>query len=65
MGLTWTEPAEIAAALIDAHPGTGPLDLDLVDLHHLVLAIPRFDGDPAEAGETRLETVVVARHEPR
>ena len=40
MGLTWTEPGEIAWALIDAHPDTDPLDLNFVDLHGMIVALP-------------------------
>ena len=65
MGLTWTEPGEIAWALIESHPDTDPLDLNVVDLHRLILALPDFDDDPDEATETRLEAVVVAWHEQR
>ena len=42
MGLMWTEPGEIAWALIDAHPETDPLDLNFVDLHRLIVALPDF-----------------------
>src|SRR5450756_1366042 len=65
MGLTWTEPGEIAWALIDAHPDTDPLDLNFVDLHRMIRALPDFDDDPDEASETRLEAVVMAWHEQR
>ena len=65
MGLTWTEPGEIAWALIDAQPDTDPLDLNFVDLHRRILALPDFDDDPDEASESRLEAVVVAWHEQR
>jgi len=65
MGLTWDDPGEIAWALIDAHPGADPLDLNFVDLHRMIVALPEFGDDPDAAGETRLEAVVVAWHEQR
>ena len=65
MGLTWTEPGEIAWALIDAHPDADPLDLNFVDLQRMIVALPDFGDDPDEASETRLEAVVVAWHEQR
>ena len=65
MGLTWDDPGEIAWALIDAHPDADPLDLNFVDLHRMIVALPGFDDDPDAAGETRLEAVVVAWHEQR
>src|SRR5665647_3443317 len=54
MGLTWTEPGEVAWALIDAHPDTDPLDLNFVDLHRLIVALPDFadDGTLRECGCT-------------
>jgi len=64
MGLAWKDPGQIAWALIDAHPDTDPVDLNFVDLHRMILALPDFD-DPDEASETRLEAVVVAWHEQR
>ena len=60
MGLTWQEPADIAWALIDAHPDVDPLDLNFVDLLQMIVELPDFDDDPDEASETRLEAVVVA-----
>jgi len=65
MGLTWTEPGEIAWALMDAHPDTDPLDLNFVGLHRMILALPGFDDDPDEASESKLEAVVVAWHDQR
>ena len=65
MGLTWTEPGEIAWALSDAHPDTDPLDLNFVALHRMILALPDFDDDPDEASEIKLEAVVVAWHDQR
>jgi FeS assembly protein IscX len=60
MGLTWEDPAEIAWALIDAHPGVDPLDLNFVDLHRMIVELPGFDDDPDDTSEAKLEAVVVA-----
>jgi FeS assembly protein IscX len=65
MGLTWTEPGDIAWALIEAYPAADPLDLNFVDLHRMILSLPDFDDDPDEASEARLEAVVVAWHDQR
>jgi FeS assembly protein IscX len=65
VGLTWAEPGEIAWALIESHPDTDPLDLNFVDLHGLILALPDFADDPDEASEARLEAVVVAWYDQR
>ena len=48
MGLTWQEPADIAWALIDAHPGVDPLDLNFVDLHRMIVAGGFGAADSAE-----------------
>jgi FeS assembly protein IscX len=63
MGLQWSEPNEIAWALIDAHPDTDPLDLNFVDLHRMIVELPEFEGDPDDTSETKLEAIVVAWHE--
>jgi FeS assembly protein IscX len=63
MALRWDEPNEIAWALIDAHPDTDPLDLNFIDLHRMVVALPGFEGDPEDASETKLEAIVVAWHD--
>jgi len=65
MSLRWDDPTEIAYALIEEHPEADPLDLNFVDLHAMIVALPGFDDDPEAAGETKLEAVVMAWHEQR
>jgi FeS assembly protein IscX len=65
MGLTWTEPIEVAWALEDAYPETDPLELNFVDLHRMITALPAFDDDPEASSETLLEAIVMAWHEQR
>jgi FeS assembly protein IscX len=60
--LTWDEPDDIAFALIDEHPDADPLDLNFVELHEWIVALPDFDDDPAVATEGKLEAVVLAWH---
>jgi FeS assembly protein IscX len=60
MALTWDDPTEIAYALMDAHPDADPLDLNFVDLHRWIVALPGFGDDPDAASESKLEAVVVA-----
>jgi FeS assembly protein IscX len=62
MALTWDEPGEIAFALIDEHPDADPLDLNFVDLHEWIVALPGFADDPDAATEGKLEAVVLAWH---
>jgi FeS assembly protein IscX len=65
MGLTWNEPREVAWALDDAYPDADPLDLNFVDLHRMILALPGFDDDPEASSEAKLEAIVMAWHEQR
>jgi FeS assembly protein IscX len=65
MGLTWTEPLDVAFALEDAYPDADPLDLNFVDLHRMITALPDFDDDPEASSETLLEAIVTAWHEQR
>jgi FeS assembly protein IscX len=65
VGLTWNDPGEIAWALIAAYPEADPLDLNFVDLHRMIVALPEFDDDPEEASEAGLEAVVLAWHDQR
>ena len=65
MALTWGEPAEIAWALIDAYPEADPLELNLVDLHRMIVELPGFADDPEHASEALLEAVVMAWHDQR
>ena len=65
MALSWTAPAEIAWALIDAYPDTDPLDLNFVELHRMIVALAGFTDDADGASEIGLEAVVMAWHEQR
>jgi FeS assembly protein IscX len=65
VALTWSEPSEIAWALIDAYPDQDPLDLNFVDLHHMVVGLDDFADDPEAASEPVLESVVVAWNDQR
>jgi FeS assembly protein IscX len=65
MGFTWGEPAEIAWALIDVYPETDPHELNLVDLHRMIVELPGFADDPKHASEGILEAVVMAWHDQR
>ena len=58
MALTWSQPDEVAWALIDAYPHTDPLALNFVDLHRMVVGLDGFSDDPDQASETILEAVV-------
>jgi FeS assembly protein IscX len=65
VALTWSEPSEIAWALIDAYPDEDPLDLNFVDLHHMIVGLDDFADDPEAASEPILESVVVAWNDQR
>lgn len=58
--MKWTDTAEIAMALVDAHPEQDPKRVNFVDLHQWVMALPGFDDDPKRCGEKILEAIQMA-----
>lgn len=58
--MKWTDTAEIAIALSEAHPDVDPLKLRFTDLREWVLALPGFSDDPARSGEKILEAIQMA-----
>ena len=58
--MKWTDTAEIAMALADAHPGMDPKRVNFVDLYKWVMALPGFDDDPKRCGEKILEAIQMA-----
>jgi FeS assembly protein IscX len=58
--MKWTDTAEIAIALAEAHPGTDPRTVRFTDLMQWVVALPGFDDDPKRCGEKILEAVQMA-----
>jgi FeS assembly protein IscX len=58
--MKWTDTADIAIALFDAHPDVDPLKVRFTDLREWVLALPGFDDDPAHCGEKILEAIQMA-----
>jgi FeS assembly protein IscX len=58
--LSWRDTTEIAWALLDAHPGVDPLDLNFVDLHRMIIELPEFGDEPEASTEAILEAIVVA-----
>ncbi|HET7548500.1 MAG TPA: Fe-S cluster assembly protein IscX [Usitatibacter sp.] len=55
--MKWTDTAEIAIALADAHPGIDPMRVNFVDLHRWVTELEGFDDDPKRSGEKILEAI--------
>jgi len=60
MSLRWTDSLEIALDLIDQHPDVDPLKLHFTELSAWVIALERFDDDPAHCGERILEAIQLA-----
>ncbi len=58
--LNWTDTAEIAIALDEAHPETDPTRINFVDLMQKVLALPDFTGTTDRCGEKILEAIQMA-----
>ena len=55
--MKWVDTFEIAAALVDAHPGVDPKAVRFTDLHNWVMALDGFDDDPKRSGEKILEAI--------
>jgi FeS assembly protein IscX len=58
--MKWTDTADIAIALAEAHPDVDPLKVRFTDLREWVLALPGFSDDPARSGEKILEAIQMA-----
>lgn len=65
MSLRWTDVAEIAVALDEAHPAADPRALRFTDLHRWVCELPGFGDDPKRSGERILEAIQQAWIEER
>ncbi len=57
MDLYWEDDYAIALALMQAHPGVDPLDVDRVTLHRWVVDLPGFADDQAITAEYLLENI--------
>ena len=60
MSLRWTDSLEVALDLIEQHPDVDPRQIRFTDLRDWVLALERFDDDPAHCGERVLEAIQLA-----
>lgn len=58
--MRWSDTAEIAIALVEAHPEVAPLKLRFTELHELVCALEDFDDDPSKSTEGILEAILLA-----
>ena len=58
--MKWTDIADIAVALTEAHPEVDPAAVRFTDLHAWVMALPGFDDDPQRSGEKILEAIQAA-----
>jgi FeS assembly protein IscX len=53
----WSDVAEIAVALAEAHPEVDPRLVRFTDLHNWVVDLPGFADDRARGGEKVLEAI--------
>lgn len=58
--MMWADVQDIALALVDAHPGVDPRQVNFVDLRDWVLALEGFGDDPKRCGEKVLEAIQMA-----
>lgn len=57
MTLKWTDVQEIAIQLSEQKPEIDPNNLNFVELHQWVLALPEFSDAPDRGGEKVLEAI--------
>ena len=55
--MKWTDVAELAVELSEAHPGVDPMKINFVDLMNWVIALPGFDDTTSHCGEKILEAI--------
>ena len=58
--MKWTDTADIAIELAEAHPEVDPLSVRFTDLRAWVLALPGFADEPDRCGEKILEAIQMA-----
>jgi len=57
MELYWEDDYAIARALLAAHPGVDPLEVDAATLHRWIIALPGFADDRAVTAHYLLENI--------
>jgi FeS assembly protein IscX len=60
MGLKWDDSEEVAAQLMEEHPGINPLEVRFTDLQRWVTELNGFDDDPKASTEGKLEAIQMA-----
>ncbi len=60
MPLYWEDAEDIADALLGAHPGQDPMDLDFPTLHRMICELADFADEPSRASEGKLEAIQMA-----
>lgn len=58
--MRWTDTAEIAIALAEAHPDLKPLEVRFTDMHRMVCELEGFEDDPEASNERILEAILTA-----
>ena len=57
MDLYWEDDYAVARALLAAHPGVDPLEVDGATLHRWIIALPGFADDQTETAQYLLENI--------
>lgn len=58
--MDWDDAEEIGEALYETYPDTDPLSLRFTDLQQMIIDLPEFGGESADASESRLEAIQMA-----
>lgn len=61
--LEWTDPEDIALALLEKFPDIDPLTIRFTDLHKWVTQLEGFCDDPMASTEGKLESIQMAWYE--
>ncbi len=54
---TWRDIDEIALDLVERHPNTDPMVVNLDELQKLIVALPTFADDPSASSNRILEAI--------
>jgi FeS assembly protein IscX len=57
---TWRDVDDIALDLVEIHPQTDPMSVNLTELRKLVIDLPSFGDNPDAASDTILEAIQAA-----
>ncbi len=58
--MTWNNFDDLGLALYEKYPDVDPLSVRFTDLHHMIMGLDGFEGDPKASNEAKLEAIQMA-----